>query len=216
MALNINALAMLAPYLRDAKILSLGYPDLLVSKDQLKKMFGVDTTKFTNGGEWHGIGEPLPDTAEFFESLNSTFECVDIYQETGLEKVLDLNYAHDLGSFDVVIDSGTIEHCFNIGQAIINAAKAVKVGGVILHTPPMSMMNHGFYNVCPTLLHDFYTQNEWQIDQMKAVNCKGLVPFESVKRFSLQPEVSIYCLVKRVKDGELKYPTQTKYLEKKR
>jgi hypothetical protein len=55
-----------------------------------------------------------------------------------------------------VLDCGTTEHCFNVGQAIINAAHAVKPGGAIFHCFPMCVMNHGFWNASPTAFKDFY------------------------------------------------------------
>jgi hypothetical protein len=215
MALNVKALRMLSPYLRNAKILCLGYPDLLCDKVKLKEMFDVDVVKDTDRGRWHtGKETRLPESMEFFEKLNSTVDCIDIAQDFGIERVVDLNHPHDLGSYDLVIDPGTIEHCFNIGQAIINAANAVKVFGRIFHIPPMTMLNHGFYNICPTLLHDFYTQNGWDVEYMAAFARSGRVEINRTERFMGDSEASLYCIAQRKTDKQLIYPVQTKYLLK--
>ena len=61
-------------------------------------------------------------------------------------------------AFDVVLDSGTIEHVFNIGQAMSHCLKMTRPGGRIIHlTPTSNAVNHGFYSVSPTLYADFYT-----------------------------------------------------------
>src|SRR3990167_9695948 len=127
MALPFHALKKLEPYMRGAKILSLGYPDLMASKEEIESLFGYKPTKFTEAHKWHKTKEPMPESLELFEAIGAKLTIVDFTQERGMEKVADLNHPHDLGKFDLVIDPGTLEHCFNIGQAFLNAANAVKV-----------------------------------------------------------------------------------------
>jgi len=67
-------------------------------------------------------------------------------------------------------------------QALINAAEAVAAHGHIFHINPMNVMNHGFYNICPTLMHDFYDQNLWTIHLLKAVPMRPL-NFSPTSRF---------------------------------
>ncbi len=46
---------------------------------------------------------------------------VDLVASRGGERILDLNgplEADLVGGFDVVLDAGTMEHCFNVGQAV--------------------------------------------------------------------------------------------------
>lgn len=216
MALNTVSLRILEPYLRNAKILCLGYPDLLVTPEKIQSIFGVTVEKRTQRGQWHrGPNCPmLPETQELFDKLGSTIDCIDVVADYGIEKIVDLNYPHDLGQYDVVIDPGTIEHCFNIAQAIINAANAVKVGGRIFHLPPMTMLNHGFYNICPTMIYDFYTQNDWSVDFIAAFNHDGKVDIDVTQRFQGDAEASLYCLVKKTNANVLRYPVQSKYASK--
>src|SRR5262245_47593954 len=150
MGLALHAMKALAPHLKGARVLSLGYPDILATAQEVREIFGVEALDTIDAGAQHGIERPLVETMELVRLLGSTLECVDVIKWRGFERVLDLNEPHDLGSYDLVIDPGTTEHCFNIGQAIMNAARAVAVGGRIYHSPPLSMVNHGFYNVCPT------------------------------------------------------------------
>ncbi len=62
-------------------------------------------------------------------------------------------------SYDLVIDIGTLEHIFDIAQAIKNVLTAVKIGGYVLHISPMTWLNHGFYNFGPTFFYDVYRCN---------------------------------------------------------
>jgi hypothetical protein len=71
---------------------------------------------------------------------------------------VDLNYPEDWPEkYDVVIDGGTAEHCFNVGQVFANILSAVRPdGGIVVHVNPLNMMNHGFWNISPTAYADFY------------------------------------------------------------
>lgn len=213
MALPTHALRRLEPYLRGAEVLSLGYPDLMATSAEIEELFGYKPTKFTKAHEWHGGQEPFPESLELFERVGAKVTIVDFTADRGLEKIADLNHPQDLGEFDVVIDPGTLEHCFNIGQAFINAASAVKQGGVICHLSPMTMLNHGFYNLCPTLFYDFYTQNGWEIRELKILPSHNPT-ISTTGRFDLHVEHLIRVLAVRTNNSHLSYPVQTKYLKK--
>lgn len=93
-------------------------------------------------------------------------EIVDVKPHpTAIVHFVDLNTALSLGapSRDLVIDPGTIEHCANAGHALMIAASAVARGGAIYHCSPLTMLNHGYYNLCPALFQDFYEQNGWVV-----------------------------------------------------
>lgn len=216
MGLALPALKALAPYLRGASVLSLGYPDILATAEECKALFGVDLHRTMDTPTMHSITRPLVETTELMAALGSEFECVDVEKWRGIERICDLNYPHDLGQFDLVIDPGTTEHCFNIGQAMLNAAGAVKVGGRIYHSPPMTMINHGFYNVCPTMLQDFYTQNDWEIEVLEArigesakrIDAKAAM----ARRVKISNETGLVCIARRRTAAALKFPVQRRYL----
>ena len=213
MALPFHALSLLAPFIRGKEVLSLGYPDLMIRAGEMEKLFGYKPEKFSGVQEWHGVKDPMPETLEFFEHIGSKLTIVDFTAERGIEKIADLNHPHDLGKFDLVIDPGTLEHCFNIGQAFLNAANAVKVGGYIFHLSPLDMLNHGFYNINPTLFHDFYLQNGWEVRECRvlpSVNPK----LRPTARFDMHTEHLLRVLVQRMNGDVLKFPVQTKYLAK--
>ena len=213
LGLTLPALRMLRGCLPAPRVLSLGYPDIVAKRSDVRDLFGVDVESVNDSGLWHSVKFELPETGEFFEKIGSKLDCVDIVASRGVERIVDLNYPEDLGQYDLVIDGGTIEHCFMAGQAILNAAGAVKPGGRIMHGTPMSMVNHGFWNVCPTLYYDFYTQNGWEIEAWIGVNREGSTwSIPETKRVVIPDEISLLCVARRLDDSPLRYPTQTKYL----
>ena len=215
MGLALHALKALEPYLRNASVLSLGYPDILATREECNELFGVDLRDSMEIQTMHSVKGPLVETTELMKSLGSTFECIDVVNWRGFERIVDLNYPNDLGKFDLVIDPGTTEHCFNIGQAMINAASAVKAGGRIYHSPPMTMLNHGFYNICPTMLQDFYTQNNWEIETLEArvgTHSAPITPEGAMSRMvRVSNETGLVCIARRRTDEKLKFPVQRRY-----
>lgn len=208
MGLLKSCLDVITPYLPNAHVLLLGYQDLVLAPSEIAAL-GL------SGLQQHPTTGHVETRAAFTRKLGAaSLMIIDRAEIRGGERVVDLNYPQRLGPFDLVVDSGTIEHCFNPGQALLNAAGAVRVGGRIFHTPPLTMLNHGFYNLCPTLLHDFYTQNGWDIELLTGVERKGrggrfTVP--PVDRFDAPSESVMHCLARRVNDAALKIPVQSKY-----
>ncbi len=219
---------------RDIKMLSLGYPDLLVRRQDLSQIFGEDFVKsltVLEGSEeivkWHGMQKFLPelyDTKNLFEGLDVSFDCVDIYPSRGFERQLDLNepLPEDmLNKYDIVYDGGTLEHCFNIAQGMKNIAEAVVPGGYLVHGNPLSMLNHGFYNFNPTFYSDFYEQNNFKILGISALVGTGLfreeIALPKYRRFKDIPDGSSVLVVAKApsKKSPIKWPMQTKYKENK-
>lgn len=211
MALNQHTLRLLMAT-KPKTVLSLGFPDIVVSRETLKEITGIDVQKSSSKHQqWHGAKDPLPDTEEFFTKLGASLTCTDFKALRGNEKIVDLNFPNDLGQFDLVIDPGTLEHCFNIAQAAFNAANAVKLNGHILHVNPISMVNHGFYNLCPTWYFDFYQQNGFQILEAFAGYKDDIAPLPPVERIDCASEVSAYVLAKHITIQPLAFPIQAKY-----
>lgn len=198
--------------LKAKDVLSLSYPDLVMSVDECEQITGIRGEKRNDSNRWHNKQEELPETLEIFNKLGMNLTCVDIVASRDVETVVDLNYPHDLGKFDLVLDCGTTEHCFNIGQALMNAANAVKEGGYILHTPPLSMTNHGFYCLQPTLFYDFYTQNGWEVQFIAGELNNKWFEIPAVNRVKVPAEASLLVLAKRTNSNQLIYPMQSKYL----
>lgn len=220
-------LAELARAATPAPVLGLGYPDVVESPDDLCTLFGegirgrlVMRSDAPDVRARHGLTDgDIVDTRSLFAALGLRLACIDVQRGFGVDRVVDLNgtLPPDLvGRHAMVIDPGTIEHCFNIGQAMMNAALALAVGGFVVHVNPLSMFNHGFYNLNPTFYHDFYGDNGFQILFMN-----GLAPLQSadaffdvapIARFNDVPVNSVMVVVaRRVAMRELAWPVQGKY-----
>jgi hypothetical protein len=64
------------------------------------------------------------------------------------------------GRYDVVIDSGSLEHIFNFSVAIANLANMLRVGGTIfVTTPANNLMGHGFYQFSPELMFWVFSES---------------------------------------------------------
>lgn len=104
--------------------------------------------------------------AENLSLTGSTLDMIDLIPLHKVERALDLSVIQDLGQYDLVLDFGTLEHISNIAHGFINAASAVKPNGHIIHELPLNMINHGYWNVSPVWLEDFYRHNGFVIERM--------------------------------------------------
>lgn len=216
MGLTAATLKMISGVLPGKRVLSLGYPDLAMSAQDVQDILGVTPTKFSDigAGRWHGIDHPLPETTHVFNLIGSSFDCVDVSPSRGVERQADLNYPCELGEYDFVLDCGTTEHCFNVGQALLNAAHAVEPSGAIFHCFPMCAMNHGFWNASPTVFNDFYSQNGWSVQMAGFVQKTGdCYEVPSFKAFEPEPRMYLTVFAVRPKEKkQMQFPTQQKYL----
>jgi len=213
MALDRIGLEMIANRVKGARILCLGYPDITVEGADVEKILGVRPLRFTDHGQDHGVAHRLPETIDTLRRAGAvSVECVDVKAIRGMERIVDLNERQSWPPYDLVINPGTIEHCFDVAAAMFNAWRAVDVGGVILHVAPMSMMNHGFWNVCPTALADFAASNGGRILEMRARDREWKdVQVERVRRFRVPQESVLYALVQKVDLSPERVPTQWRF-----
>jgi hypothetical protein len=155
---------------RRPRVLCLGYPDALVDRetwygptawDDLPKRSDVAQI-WTEHGYSERSGEPMVDARGAIELMDAEVTICDAIQLEVGTVPLDLNLPLPRkwrGAFDLVIDPGTIEHCFEIAQALKNVAAMVRVGGWIYHQAVISYPNHGFWSISPTAFVDFYERN---------------------------------------------------------
>jgi SAM-dependent methyltransferase len=126
--------------------------------------------KTTNIPAWKEIDAELAlnisDVAFFLSLGMQQVVAMDVSDFEGAEIVWDLNQPvnENLESqFDLILDSGTLEHVFDVRCALSNLARMVKPGGRIIHlSPSNNYCNHGFYQFSPTLFADFYQVNQFR------------------------------------------------------
>jgi len=171
---------------------------------------------------WHGMPETtkVVEAAQLLALLGYDLEVLDVVEARGGEMVHDLNEPVPASlhrRYALIIDPGTLEHCFNIAQAAKNVAEMVAPGGWVFHGNPMNMFNHGFYNLNPTWYHDFYAANGFKVELVEGV----VNPVRQLQRFEVPltgrfggvpPESSLYVLARRESEAPVRWPTQTKYL----
>ena len=95
---------------------------------------------------------------------------LDYSDYEGADVICDLNHPlpegllAKTGPFDLIIDSGCLEHIFNVPQVLRNYYHlAGDSGAVICIVPSSNLVDHGFYNFSPTLFQDYYSANHWQV-----------------------------------------------------
>lgn len=215
----------------DAPVIAcLGYPDCMVTGEQVDDILGQGTQgrlTYRDDSEqiiaWHKSATLLnrvPTAESLMEQLGFKMAVYDINQSRGPEIFLDLNQPIGpslINSVDVVFDGGTLEHCFNVGQAVSNILALAKVGGFIVHDNPAQMLNHGFYNFSPTFYYDFYIQNGHKFPtEMFLVSGDPLArTFKKVhhmKRLKIEGEGTLIVSVQKCHNRAPEWPTQSKYL----
>ncbi len=77
------------------------------------------------------------------------------------------------GVYGSILNGGTLEHIFDIRQAMENIHDAVTLGGLIIHTTPMTWHDHGFYNFNPVFFHQTAEANAYEIVAEGYYFCAG-------------------------------------------
>src|SRR5262249_47756113 len=98
-----------------------------------------------NPGDW---------ADELFHLLGATqLDALDASPYEGASVIHDLNTPLPpalAGRYDCVFDGGTLEHVFNVPQALKNAMELARVQGhVLVTTPANNALGHGFYQFSP-------------------------------------------------------------------
>jgi SAM-dependent methyltransferase len=147
------------------RLLTLGRQDVSFSAEQLVEAARragctLDQASLSAGtatGEW------------FFRALGfASVNVMDANPYESADIVFDLN-SRDIpdscrDAFDLVLDGGTLEHVFDVAQALRNLCRMVRPGGRIIHISPLSnCADHGFYSFSPTLFADFYSANAFRV-----------------------------------------------------
>jgi len=109
----------------------------------------------------------------------------------GASRIVDLNkdsIPEDLvGAFDIVLDSGTLEHVFHLPNAMKNTLSLLNIGGrIIFLSPSSNHLDHGFYMFSPTLFADYFAANGFRIETLYVVRYSGDLQ-EMWDAYSYQP-----------------------------
>lgn len=209
--------------------LLLAYPDLLVPRTALVQILGDSVVEgaperpdSTATWEYHGLGgvpDPMIESVAILERLGVDSTVIDVARLRGMERIVDLNepLPPDLArSFDLVVDTGTCEHCFNVAQAFVNACEALAQDGMLVHAAPLTRINHGFWSFNPTIYPDFFEDNGFELQMLTGVSGtlhEGFRPFnvDPFGRFDAPPQAALYVIAQRREVRPFKWPVQRKY-----
>ena len=225
------------------KIISVGYPDLLFRTSSTNQSISLHHQKFIEDRpeamKWHGLDPQLYSyfsIQKFLESESWSFDYLDIKQGTGTDSdgfiEVDLNHeipSHLYSNYDILIDSGTAEHCYNIGKVMENYFHLLKPGGFLFQYIPFLSPNHGFWSMNPTAVYDLASCNP-----IKVLDCKLLsfnsyksyfngeskeIKFSPAGRFSIDSNlfsntVLLFFVYKKYKKSIFRFPVQAKYRKK--
>ncbi|MBV8074718.1 MAG: hypothetical protein JO140_04740 [Candidatus Eremiobacteraeota bacterium] len=86
---------------------------------------------------------------------------IDAYQQADIIADLNQPVPENLhGRFRTIVDAGTLEHILDVRTCLSNIVKMLAVGGRIVHQSPVNnYVNHGFFQISPTLFFDYYGAN---------------------------------------------------------
>jgi hypothetical protein len=114
----------------------------------------------------HGTRYGSPEALFSAVGASST-DCLDISNFEGANVVHDMNtpIPPDLHErYCLVFDNGTMEHCFDVAQFMVNIHRLVAPEGLVIQSNPTNnYVNHGFYQFSPNFYLAFYLQNGYEI-----------------------------------------------------
>lgn len=144
---------------------------------------------------WYGDIEP-PYRGDGYEVVKELYR--DLFAAAGTVAIdfhgtasalqLDLNkpWVFRAGPYEAVINHGTAEHIFNIGQVFTTIHNNCRVGGLMIHESPFTgWIDHGFYSLHPTLYYDLAAANEYNIVFMAIEQIDGNIVIEVNSREQL-------------------------------
>lgn len=206
------------------KVACLSYPDIIVSEEDIRSVFNnifflkkeIDSDQIK---KWHGILDKfeIVDTDFFFRALNFDTDYFDIRKIRKNEIILNLNEELPKNmekNYDLVIDAGTLEHCFNVGLAFINMLKLLKSDGIVMSCSPINYPNHGFWSFSPCVYENFFRENSWRmLFYLATDNTNKIIDINDLnsKNFNAPKRSIQYVVAQRVKESTFKYPLQHKY-----
>ena len=143
---------------RATSVLTLGVPTLNFNSEGFHRELAARPDLIANKSyDWQ-----FTDCAGFFRGLGfQKIDALDISDYEGANIIGDLNdpaLADKIKDrYDLIYDSGTIEHIFDAPTVLRTLSHLVRVGGAIVHaTPANGFMDHGLWQCSPDLFRAFY------------------------------------------------------------
>jgi hypothetical protein len=124
----------------------------------------------THFGNKRFCAKPIISDTLFYTALGFThWDSIDMSPRHGAPSLtFDLNQP-DIARvmrepYDLTLDTGVMEHVFDVKQLFVHMTDLTKIGGHIIHMAPgNNMYDHGFYQLSPTLFNDYYRANRFEM-----------------------------------------------------
>lgn len=156
--------------------LMLGVQNILATVDEIEKGF-IDFGIDYNCEQFSQIKfKKEINVIDIFNTLGciTKIDALDYSDYEGANIIFDLNQ-HKTQTllpelkYDLVIDGGTLEHVYNVSNAVNNVNNFVNINGFIYHMLPCAgWVNHGFYSFSPTFFIDSYcSENGFELKECK-------------------------------------------------
>lgn len=113
-----------------------------------------------------------PYSEPFFRMLGAqTVESIDMSDYEQASIIHDMNVPlpdHLKARFDLVFDGGSLEHVFNVPEALKSCMDMLRVGGTFVQLScANNFMGHGFWQLSPELLYRvFSSENGFQVQSL--------------------------------------------------
>ena len=136
----------------------------LLLKSKTKFVHNVNLDKFKKLDKKKKLNQ-----FSFFKAIGfKNVDTLDFSDYEGANIIFDLNNnitpIDHLNKYDLIYDGGTLEHVFNIGNAMNHLNRMTRKNGVIFHSNPCNgYIDHGFFQISPTLYFDYYLTNDYKI-----------------------------------------------------
>ena len=165
----------------------------------------------------------------FFTTLGfKEIDTLDVNDYEGANIIFDLNQNNTpkelISKYDLIYDGGTLQHVCNIGNALKHLTKMTNKNGVIFHSNPCNgYIDHGFFQISPTLYFDYYLTNKFKVIYSGIIEQsigRRVYPVRQELYHTLDGDfgpkntpkgVLIFCAKKLIDNNEIEIPQQGYY-----
>lgn len=159
----------------------------------------------------------------FFKTPADSVKAIDFHGKDGAWKH-DLNFpVRGKVSFNTIINHGTAEHIFNIGQVFRTMHELCVVGGLMIHESPFTgWIDHGFWTIQPTAYYDLANTNHYDVRYMAVTHiAKGSVieitSREQLLRLAESDDIPnnacLFVALRKEVECDFRYPIQGYYAD---
>ncbi|QWD74557.1 hypothetical protein FD961_01635 [Polynucleobacter sp. TSB-Sco08W16] len=136
------------------KTLTIGRQSLLIDEQEFEDIFRKKKNYIDDKYCEEMLQKNL--SASQVDSLdNSKYENATFIHDMNTDIPLSMH-----NQYNTVIDAGSLEHIFNVSQAIKNCSQLLKEGGQVIHIlPANNFCGHGFWQFSPELFFSLYSEN---------------------------------------------------------